>query len=178
MGAAAPDTTGRFGPIRQLAYIVADAEAAALEWADAAGAGPFWVFDVDMPATWYRGAAGRPLRSRIALGNLGDVQIELIHPAGDIPSVYTERGATGIHHVCFWHDVDDANRRLAAIGHTLVQEGTTGGGDRFSYLEGPLGSPYVEFVAPDAGSGSMARFFEMIATAAAGWDGRDPLRSR
>jgi hypothetical protein len=161
-----------------MAYIVADAEAAALKWVELTGAGPFWVFDVDMADTWYRGTSGQPLRSRIALGNLGDLQIELISPSGSAPSVYVEKGATGMHHVCYWHDVDQANRYLIGADHTLVQEGLTSGGDRFSYLEGSLGTPYVEFVDPDAATGNMGRFFGVIAEAARGWDGRDPLRSR
>jgi hypothetical protein len=170
--------TAGFGPVRQLAYIVADAEKAALEWVATFGAGPFWVFDVQMTDTWYRGTPGQPLRSRIALGQLGDMQIELICPVDHTPSVYTERPPAGMHHVCFWHDVDEANRRLVAAGHTLVQEGLTPGGDRFSYLDGPLGAPYIEFVDPGAASGNMARFFDVIAAASRDWDGQEPLRSR
>jgi catechol 2,3-dioxygenase-like lactoylglutathione lyase family enzyme len=160
-----------------LAFIVDDAERAAAWWADVYGAGPFLVFDVDMPDTTYRGSSGHRLASTIALGQLADQQIELIRPDGGL-SVYTERAHSSVHHVCYWHDVDAANSYLAPSGHVVVQEGFTNGGDRFSYLEGPAGGPYVEIVDPAGGSGAMAALFEVVSTASLDWDGQDPVRRR
>jgi hypothetical protein len=40
-------------------------------------------------------------------------------------------------------------------------------------VTGSAGLPYVEFVDPQ---GPMKDFFDMIAAAADGWDGTDPIR--
>jgi hypothetical protein len=168
------------GPIRQTAFVVDDIEQSALDWAETYGAGPFFLFDVELLDTTYRGSPS-VIRSRMALGQLGDQQIELIQPTDDARSVYREfidSGRSGVHHVCFWHDVDEANALLTARGYEVVHEGRTAGGDRFSYVSGPLGPPYIEIVQPTGGSGSMATFFSAVAAAADGWDGTEPLRGR
>ena len=133
-----------------------------------------------MPATTFRGQPSH-MRSRMALGQLADQQIELIQPLDDTPTVYSEfldNGGRGVHHVCYWYDVDSANEILEGRGHELVQDGLTTGGDRFSYLAAPFGPPYVEVVDPTGGSGSMAKFFAAVAAAAVDWDGTDPVRTR
>ena len=171
---------GGFGPIRQLAFVVGDVVAAATQWAELYGAGPFTVYEVDITDTEYRGTPAR-MWARMALGQLGDQQIELIEPLDDSPSVYREfldAGGTGVHHVCFWHDIDDAVDRLGADGSELVQRGVTSTGAGFAYVSGAGRLPYVEIVDPTAGDGAMAMFFAAVAAAADGWDGSDPVRIR
>jgi hypothetical protein len=163
-----------------LAFVVDDVEEAARHWATVLGAGPFFVYDVDLPDTWYRGQSCR-LWARMALGQLADQQIELIQPLDTEPSVYREYlsgGGRGLHHVCYWHDVDDAVEHLQGHGYDLVQRGRTGGGQQFVYLAGPTGTPYVEVVDPQAGGGAMAAFFDRVAQASQGWDGVGPVRGR
>ena len=64
-----------FGPVRQLAFVVDNAEAAATHWAQVHGAGPFWVYEVDIADTNYRGETSR-MWATMALGHLGDQQID------------------------------------------------------------------------------------------------------
>lgn len=170
-----------WGPIRQLAFVVDDLEDAARHWVTSQGAGPFFVYDVDLIDTWYRGTPTR-LWARMALGQLADQQIELIQPLDTAPSVYREYldgGGRGLHHICFWHDVDDASARLCQQGYEMVQHGRTSGGQQFAYLGGPTtATPYVELVDPGAGGGAMADFFAHVAIAARHWDGSHPIRHR
>lgn len=168
------------GPIRQLAFVVDDVETAARQWVSSQGAGPFVVYDVDLTETWYRGTTTR-LWARMALGQLADQQIELIQPLDAAASVYREyldAGGTGLHHICYWHDVDAASDHLRLEGYEMVQHGITGGGQRFAYLAGPAGTPYVELVDPEANDGAMARFFAHVASLSQGWQGEDPVRRR
>jgi hypothetical protein len=168
------------GPIRQLAFVVDDIERAAHHWVVSQGAGPFFVYDVDIADTWYRGTPTR-LWARMALGQLADQQIELVQPLDDASGVYREyldAGGRGLHHVCYWHDVDAASDMLQHQGYDMVHHGVTPGGQQFAYLAGPYGTPYVEVVDPTAGAGAMAQFFARVATASQGWDGSDPVRGR
>lgn len=165
------------GPIRQTAFVVDDIEAAAWAWVDGHGVGPWFLYEVDIEGTTYRGRTV-PMRARMGLAQTGGQQIELIQPDPDVPSIYTEflaNGGTGVHHVCYWADVTRAVEHFTTTGAQLVQEGVTAAGARFVYLSGSCGLPYVELVDPQGG---MKAFFDAIARAADGWDGSDPVRGR
>lgn len=166
------------GIIRQTAFVVDNAEAVAMEWATRYGVGPWFVFETKIADVEYRGTPA-PMHTIMALAQSGDQQLELIQPLYDGPSLYHEfidAGGSGVHHVCYWADVDAAVARLTADGAELVQHGTTANGDKFAYTTGAVGIPYVEVVDPTGGSGAMAAFFAHIAAAADGWDGTDPIR--
>ena len=163
------------GPVRQTAFVVSDIEAVAREWVDVHGVGPWFLYDVDIADTEYRGSVV-PLRARMGLAQSGGQQIELIQPDPDQPSLYTEftgRGGTGVHHVCYWADLDRALEHFAASGAEVVQRGTTATGVSFLYMSGSCGVPYIEFVNPNP---AMAGFFAHIAACALDWDGSDPIR--
>jgi hypothetical protein len=163
------------GPIRQTAFVVDDIEAAANEWVTTHGVGPWFLYNVSVDETQFRGATV-PMRARMGLAQSGGQQIELIQPDLDVPSVYTEftnRGGTGVHHVCYWADIDRATSHFTAHGSDVVLEGVTGNGSRFVYLSGSAGVPFIEIVDPQ---GPMATFFAHIATSAENWDGSNPIR--
>lgn len=163
------------GPIRQTAFVVNDIEAAAQTWVDDHGVGPWFLYDVDIADTDYRGRTV-PMQARMGLAQSGGQQIELIQPQRAHPSLYTEfleAGGRGVHHVCYWADIDRTRDHFVGQGCELVQHGTTANGNRFLYTTGTAGLPYIEVVDPNE---SMARFFTHIATAASGWDGSDPIR--
>lgn len=163
------------GPIRQSAFIVDDIDAAAMEWVQTQGVGPFFAFDIDYAETTYRGRTV-PLRNGLALAQSGVQQVELIAPERSQESVYTEyvdAGGAGLHHVCYWADVDRAIAHFEQLGCVLVQDGVTGLGHRFAYVSGTAGVPYIELVNP---SGGMAALFESVAAAAVDWNGDDPVR--
>jgi len=163
------------GPIRQTAFLVPCVEDAAREWVEVHGVGPWFLYDVDLPEITYRGRTV-PMRARFGLAHCGGQQIELIAPDLDVPSIYTEfldAGGRGVHHVCYWADIDRAEAHFVTNGAEVVQAGTTGTGARFSYVTGSCGFPYLEFVDP---AGGMKAFFDRVAAAALDWDGTDPFR--
>ena len=163
------------GPIRQSAFIVDDLEAAAMEWVTTQGVGPFFAFEVSFEETTYRGATV-PMAGGMALAQTGTQQIELIAPdvsAGSVYKEFLDGGGAGLHHVCYWADIDRATAHFESLGCTMVQHGVSSNGNQFAYLTGAAGVPYIELVDPDA---SMARFFDSIADAAVDWDGTDPVR--
>src|SRR5215831_1703046 len=89
--------------IKQVAYVVDDLDAAIAHWVKVVGAGPFFRLDHARAAdVRYRGV---PIEGDVslALGNSGDVQIELIAPHGDGPTIYREL-PRGVHHLAMFAD--------------------------------------------------------------------------
>lgn len=166
------------GPVRQTAFVVDDIEAAAWRWVDVHGVGPWFLYEVDIPGTTYRGSTA-PMKGRMGLAQTGVQQIELIEPDLAERSIYTEfldaHGGPGFHHVCHWADLDRAKEHMVAAGSEVVQEGVTGTGNGFLYVTSLVGPPYVEFVNP---TGAMASFFDAVRAASVDWDGSDPVRIR
>jgi hypothetical protein len=170
----------RFGPLRQLGYVVHDVESAMAGWL-AQGVGPWFLVErVEMDWFRYRGADSPPPATSIALANSGDVQLELIQQHDDAPSMYKEfldAGREGLQHVAYWSDdyqalYDDVLAGGDVIGH----EGCIGGErGRFAYLDTEH-HPGTVIEISDT-SGSKGRFFGHIRKAAASWDGvTDPIR--
>jgi hypothetical protein len=163
------------GPVRQTAFVVDDIEAAAQQWVDTHGIGPWFLYDVTIEGTTYRGEEV-PMRARMGLAQSGGQQIELIQPHPDTPSIYNEFVASagrGVHHVCYWADLRRAVEHFRASGAEVVQFGKTAAGNEFVYLSGSCGIPYIELVDPQ---GAMREFFDTIERAAQEWDGTQPLR--
>lgn len=163
------------GPVRQSAFLTDDIEATATEWAETHGVGPWFLYDVDIPDSNYRGRQ-LPMRGRMGLAQSGVQQIELIQPDLTDDSIYAEflsGGGTGLHHVCFWADLERAEEHFVGLGSEVVQSGTTSAGNGYLYVTGSVGVPYIEIVDP---KGQMADFFALIAAAAANWDGTNPLQ--
>ncbi|WP_280399038.1 VOC family protein [Nocardia carnea] len=170
-----------FGPLRQLGYVVADIGGAMRHWIDAAGVGPFFYID-DQPLHGFR-FRGRPAAPRfsVALAQSGDTQIELIQQRNDEPSAFkefTDRGLAGLQHVAYWTtDFDRLRAAARGRGATELQSGVSGSGapdERFVYFEeGPFPGTVLELSEI---SGRKGELFRAVAAAAAGWDGRDPVR--
>ena len=87
--------------IRQLGYVVSDLDEALKYWVDVVGAGPFFIIEhCALRDQIYRGQPAA-VDVDIALGNSGDVQIELICQHNDVASIYNETspaGHVGLHH--------------------------------------------------------------------------------
>jgi catechol 2,3-dioxygenase-like lactoylglutathione lyase family enzyme len=168
-----------FGPIRQNGYVVRDLEGAMRHWTEVLGVGPFFHF-ATAPLTGFRlRGTPSPATCSIALANSGPLQIELIQPHGDAPSMWHEflaAGHEGLQHVAFWTErFDDALAAATAAGHVVEQSGCSGGPDgRFVYFrDGAHPGAVIELSEV---SGAKGRFFAMVAEAARTWDGGDPIR--
>lgn len=167
-----------FGPVRQNGYVVRDIEAALRHWTEVLGVGPFFYIEkVPVEDFTYR---GRPsdVDVSIALANSGDLQIELIQPRNDAPSLWSDflaAGHEGLQHVAFWTDRMD--EELAAIerrGLEIGQSGNIGENGRFVYLLTETHPGTVTEVSEV--SGDKGRFFEHIKSVARDWDGTNPVR--
>jgi hypothetical protein len=167
-----------FGEPRQNGYVVRDVEAAMRHWSEVLGVGPWFYFEhVPIEEFRYRGQPS-PLDVSIALANSGALQIELIQPRNDAPSLYRDflaAGREGLQHLAFWTErFDDELARLRDLGHEIGQSGRIGENGRFVYLltESHPGT----IVELSEISGPKGRFFEHIHQAARTWDGSAPVR--
>ncbi|MGW6007404.1 zinc-binding dehydrogenase [Streptomyces sp. NPDC055210] len=170
-------TANMFGSIAQIGYVVRDIEASMRDFA-ACGIGPWFHLKGVRPADFtYR---GRPsdMAMDVALANSGDIQLELITPVNDAPSMYRDfldAGHEGVQHVAYWSEgYQDLYDRALAAGFTVGQEGRIGDDGRFAYLEtGHHPGTVIEI--SDLG-GSKKLVFDLIRTAAAHWDGSHPVQ--
>ena len=174
---ARKDTIAALGEVMQLAFVPDDFDAAVKHWTQVMGVGPFFLMEgIHLEGMKYRGEPTDAVFD-LALAYWGDLQIELIRPRDDHPSIYRgEYGAvSGLHHVCILvDDIEEAYRVCAEKGAEVVIEGT-------------LGNTKVIYVDPGEGPGSLVEIlqqdpdgpdlFGMIKAAGEGWDGSEPLRS-
>lgn len=159
-------------PVFQNAFVVNDIEASIRKWVRTMGVGPFVLLEnLHIPGTTYRGGPTE-FRLHAALAASGDVQIELIQPLYDGPSIYRDffkPGEEGFHHIGLLtddiaRDIDIYTRQ----GHALVTRGGNAGGTQFAYLDTWAASQCcVELIQADAGYMQM---HAAMKEAAAGWD--------
>ena len=177
-----PDAFGFGGPrngIIQSAFVVPDLKAAIHRWSDDLHAGPWFVFD-HFPgdgAAEYRGEPSTADVS-IAMGFAGHLQIELIAPTDDAPSVYREtigrRGYGFHHHGVASADVESDAAAYVARGFTIAYRADVPTGGRVVYLDGGPAAPgFVELIPA---SPVMDEVFTDMWRASIGWDGSDPIR--
>lgn len=165
--------------IMQMAYVVPDLKAAIGEWVDRLNVGPWFVLErfagVD-PV--YR---GQPSRAAItlAMSFAGHMNIELIQPLDDAPSVYREhiaRHGHGFHHwgVATADFAGDLARYEAKGMELAFRLGVPTGGE-VAYLDTKGALPgFIELIETSPG---MERAFAGFYGAALAWDGRDPIRA-
>lgn len=167
-----------FGDVFQAGYVVRDIQAAMNHWVEVLGVGP-WFYSEGATIRDYK-YKGQPTTAKIslALANSGPLQIELIQPLNDGPSMYRDflaAGNEGLQHIAYFSDNFDADvQRYVEMGYELGHEGT---GDRgkFAYLltEAHPGT-VVEIVDRNE---NRERIFKAIADASRNWDGSDPIRT-
>ncbi len=132
---------GIFGPIRQVAYVVPSVDEATKTWSEQLGAGPFAVLREVRPleGSRFRGEPSHGVTLNLGFAYLGDVQLELIEPLGETPSMYREaidRGLQGPHHYGFWvEDFDAAYAHALATGFEAIVDAGVPGVARMSYVE-------------------------------------------
>jgi hypothetical protein len=162
--------------IVQNCYIVENLDEAVDHWVDVFGAGPFYVERHLRVPVEYRGTPSE-LDIHVALGQAGDLQIELIEIASDIPSVYRDvypNGGAGFHHVAVF--VDDFQGEIDALIAKGAEMGAIGqfGGAGFAYID--TRSTVGFFTELYEESEGMRRFYRNIAAGAVDWDGKDRQR--
>ncbi|HEY2774982.1 MAG TPA: VOC family protein [Candidatus Binatia bacterium] len=173
-----------FGEVRQIAFVVRDLDAALRYWTETLGVGPFFVFRQMAPIDFrYRGKASPPPLLSIALGNSGDVQVELIEQHDDKPSAYRDflaSGREGLQHVSSWvtrGGYDDLMTRELAGGRVPAHEGVVPGANvRFAYFDTDSAPGGVMYEMSEALESQAAALMAMIADAARNWDGSEPIR--
>ncbi|HEY5858624.1 MAG TPA: VOC family protein [Aldersonia sp.] len=168
-----------FGPVAQLGYVVTDLDKAMQRWISV-GVGPFLVPEgIQMSGYSHRGTDYGDVEFKVALANSGDLQIELIEPVGDYPSMWREyieaHGETGLQHLGYWtEDFDAILEKAVAAGHRVVMSAQASGG-RWAYFESPANDGTIVELSEQSAQKKAA--FDAIRDAAASWDGTtDPIR--
>jgi catechol 2,3-dioxygenase-like lactoylglutathione lyase family enzyme len=164
--------------IAQTAFVVPDLRAAIDRWVADLGVGPWFVRDrLEGLNPIYRGA---PATSAVtlAMGFAGNMQIELIQPLNDAPSIYKEtieaRGY-GFHHVGYAaSDFAATLERFRALGYEeAYRAGVPTGGDVvFFDTKGALPG----FVEVFEASAAVEEVFTRFYIASVGWNGEQPVR--
>ena len=167
------------GNYMQLCWVVPDLEAAIAHWVRAARAGPFFLFeDVHFTDSHYRGSPADIAPHRAAIGQYGDMQIELISPIGDAPGIWRDvvpAGRSGFHHTALYcTDYDAEKAAYAAAGCEIAFEGLMMGA-RTGYIDtvSTLGF-MTELITANP---IAEQVFGAFRAAAQGWDGSDPIRT-
>lgn len=171
-------TAGMFGSIAQIGYVVRDIEASMSSFA-ACGIGPWFHLKGVRPGDFTYQGQPSDMVMDVAVANSGDIQIELITPVNDAPSMYRDfldAGHEGVQHIAYWSDdFQGLYDRALDAGFTVGQEGRIGGDDgRFAYLQTEH-HPGTVIEISDVG-GSKKFVFDLIKMAAAGWDGSNQVQ--
>ena len=166
------------GGIIQIAYTVADIEAATQSYAQDLRLGPWFLrgpLQARKPV--YRGKP-QDLRLSIAIAYSGHIMIELIQQHDDQPSVYRELVAKqgyGFHHWGVASERFDAEiESYQARGFELIFTDETPAATRVAYFDAKRGWPgFIELIEINAASD--ARYAKMYSEALT-WDGKDAIR--
>lgn len=166
------------GGIIQTAYVVDDIHAAMHRWTVDLGVGPWFLLDrFTGDAPEYRGASSTAA-VMIAMAFAGHMQIELIQPLDDEPSVYRETIDTAGHGFHHWgvgsSDFDDDIARHLAQGYEVAFRAGVPTGGSVAYLDTKGALPgFVELI--ELGD-QMEQAFTRFYAASLAWDGSDPVR--
>ena len=166
------------GGIIQTAYVVPDIGEAMNRWVTTMGVGPWFLFERFSGVNpRYRGA---PTDAAVAIGMAfaGHMQIELVQPLDDLPTVYKEtidaRGH-GFHH---WgvavEDAEAEAARYTAMGFEEAWRVGVPTGSDVVYMDSKGALPgFVELIPA---SPAMEDRFTEFYLASVGWRGENPVR--
>lgn len=163
--------------VRQLAYVVRDLDAALEFWTGTLKVGPF--FRMDHAPLADQRFHGKPSNVDIslAIGNSGDLQIELIQQHNDEPSVYKEfldAGRVGVHHFGLMPaDYAATCAQYLARGHKAAFQCRLGDAELTYFDTVATVGHYIELWD---NHDLFKQLFLMVEEAAKGWDGSDPVR--
>jgi Glyoxalase/Bleomycin resistance protein/Dioxygenase superfamily len=164
--------------IIQMAYVVDDIQAAMAQWTNDLHVGPWFLLDrFEGVDAQYR-AGPSEAAVTLAMAFAGHLQIELLQPLDDRPSVYRETiDATGygFHHYGIGsRDFDGDLARYEARGYDVAFRAGVPTGGSVAYLDTNGALPgFIELI--ELGPG-METAFTAFYAASLGWDGADPVR--
>jgi len=163
--------------VRQLAYVVKDIDAGLKYWTEIMKTGPFFLFEhCPLKNQVYRGSPSNA-DVTLALGNSGNLQIELIFQHNDEPSVYKEfldAERTGVHHFGLMpEDYKSTCQQYKALGHEAAFECTVGNAELVYFDTVATIGHYTELWDNHS---VFKDLFIMVEDAAKNWDGKDPVR--
>ena len=163
----------------QMAYVTTDIQRSMETWVKKLNVGPWFLLpDFKGVDPQYRGLPSRATVS-LAMSFAGHMNVELIQPNDDAPSVYREvlaRRGPGFHH---WGvasaNFDQDLERYRAAGHELAFFLRVPTGGRVAYMDTIAAlDGFVELIEI---GGAFEPAFNRFYRATIGWDGKDPVRS-
>lgn len=163
--------------IRQLAFVVPDAEKAARRHSAILGSGPFFLVPrYKVVVHRYRGQESS-LDVTSAYGQWGDVQVEFVQMHDDSPSAYRDlypEGGPGMHHVAvFCENRAESVGRLEREGYQEALYAETASGRGYSIVDTSKDLGHMV----ELYEGSMvAEFYRQVRQASENFDGSDPVR--
>jgi hypothetical protein len=162
----------------QLAWVVPSLEEAIADWVRTAGAGPFFVFEeLHFTESDYRGTPADIQPCRAAIGQHGDMQIELIQPLSDEPGIWSDVvpfGRRGFHHTGLYCTDYEGEREAALKGGVMAFEGLMLGA-RTCYIDTTATLGFMTELVTANPVAEMV--FGQVRAASEGWDGSDPIRT-
>jgi hypothetical protein len=176
-----PETLGfgqKVGQIVQTAYVVQDIRASIDWWINDAKVGPWYLLDSFMgPEQRYRGESTEADMA-VAMAFAGHMNIELIQPKDNKPSVFQEiiqKRGYGFHHVgVAVKDVEAERAEYAKRGYHVGFSTPVPSGGTVYFMGDGLNAPgFVELIPATRG---MDEMFTRYWRASVNWNGRDPIR--
>jgi hypothetical protein len=169
------DTNGEL--VFQNAFVVNDLKAGMKRWHEVNGAGPFHYTEMVFTAEefCYRGRSS-PLSFSMAVGYLGNIQIELVQLHDDTPCAFHDvykRGQEGMHHIGIIADDYDRTFTRYARQYDVAQSGTCMG-MRFVHFDTRRDFGCMIEIIESHPLVHTTR--ELTLTTARGWDGKEPYR--
>lgn len=165
----------------QFCWVTPDLEASIEHWVRSAGAGPFFLFEsTSFTESHYRGTPADLAPNRAAIGQLGDIQIELVSPTTDERSIWTDvvpPGRSGFHHAaiyCTDQQYEAERAAWIAAGAEVAFEGLMKGA-RTCYIDAV---ETLGFMIQLVTANPVADYvFGRIREAARNWRGENPIRT-
>ena len=155
---------------------IASLEASCHKWADAFGAGPFFVIEHHIPDDCTYKGKPCDLDMTYAFGQAGSAQIEFMVQHNDGPSTFRDMfkpEEEGFHHWCiFTNKYDEEYKRLTGNGYIETTAFTTSARVCWLDAEKDLGG-HIELYEENPGTQG---FFDLLRESHESWDGKDPIR--
>lgn len=165
--------------IRQLAFVVPDAEAAARDHSALTGSGPFFVMPRYKMAIHEHRGVPTELDVSSSYGWWGDIMVEFVQMHNNEPSAFRDtfpNGGRGMHHVAIWvNDLKGAVAAFEAEGFPIAMYAERTLGLGYAMMDT---RPALGFMTELYEESIVGPFYKMIRDPSIGWDGSDPVRVR